>query len=329
MNVQIITATIENPIRGVWVADLVSVDEPQSGEIQILNTTFTGTVLSKRLDGGVWKSRFIGGNYALHKSPGFRQYRGNVNVSTIVSDVIRFCGENPGTINVNRYVDSFERSDQSAAMSLNILADLFDCVWYIGFDGKTHFVPSRDGRAIQDPIVLETTGDEATMYVDDFADVQPGDLIEGKRVEHARYLLSPNSSIAEIRFRAPLDKPDRAWYARTYRAQVDKQNADYSVDVVVDSRFQLSRVPLYAPAKTILDSGDLVTIGFFRADPRLPFAVPCQTSKEIDCGGLVYIPGTPGSLTYTPPATKENPIPTPVTVSASPATPTKIIGVIK
>lgn len=329
MKIQAIKATIEAPIRGVWVADLVSIDEPQSGTLEIFGAEFVGTVVSKSEYGGLWHSRFVGGNHSLKKSPGFRQYRGRVEVSTIVNDIIRFSGETPGTISIDQTVESFERSDQSAGVSLDILGDLFGCIWWISFDGKTNFGPSRSGKTIKDPILLDVNETGATVVLSSFSDLNPGDLIENRKIEHVRYLLEANKLVAEISFNLPLDKPDRSWYGRIYRAQVERQHLDYSVDLIVDSKFQLSRVPLHAPAKTILKEGDLVNVGFYRADPRLPFAIPSETSKVIDIGTFQYTPGSPtttGQLIWIPPASPDNPAPAPVTLTPAGSS---LYGVIK
>lgn len=325
----IVSATIEEPFRGVWVADIVSTVAQESGVFDVLETPFRGTLIAPPvLDGAVYKARIVGGSHGLRNTLGFRQYRGSIPIATIARDAIGLCGETPGNIEASTRVDHFERGEASVARTLDVLASFVGGTWFVSRDGKTNFQTSRAGYEIEDDVAVTLAFDGADCEIvsaQDF-DFQPGDTRGGRTVQHIRWRLDSDRLIAELRYDSyGLNLPPPLWYGRIFRGQVESQNRDYSVDVIVDSKFSMRSVPLMGPMKTIMNAGDLVSVGFYRGDPRFPYAINAER-KTVDAGTLSFAPGSSGAvLTYTPPATLEVPIP----IGGAVTTGTAVEGVLK
>lgn len=329
---QTVNATIEEPLTGTWVLDLVSLNEPQSGTITILDQAWEGTVISKRQEGAAWYSRIVGGNYALNERTTYRQYKGTVSVQEILMSAIRQAGETVGNIDISENVSQYLRTNETLTHTLNVAADLFNLDWWIDRIGLLNFGMIQGGELDREILLIDSDGDGgATFAVSSFDDIQTRATYEGETIYHIRWLLRENSFDAEVSFKeTKIDyAKSREWFGRTFRAQVNTQNTDQTLDVIVNAEFSMGKVPILAAAETYLSGGDLVTVGFYANDPRNPYAVPTDHNRVPDVGSLAFNPGTSGAtLLYTPPATPQNPAPVPITVATPPSS-TPVKGVIQ
>jgi hypothetical protein len=321
-----LTATIEEPLQGAWVADVVTL-RMVSDSFELGGVAWFGSTVSAFVDGGRWRARIVGGRGKLGIKLSNRQYRGSVRIDKIASDIIQAAGETVGNVTSSVRFENYERGELSAGKCLDNLASLSNHTWYVDRDGNTHFTEARTIRTVTGIVHARDTN-SVTLNVKT-ADINPGDFYDGRRIEHLRWILSSDKLLAELSFTNPfaMGTDRNAWYLRTYAAKVDKQNLDGTVDLIVDGKFTANLVPLVGPVEANMQPGDLVTFGYFRGDPRSPYAVPATSTKRIDMGALIYIPGTPGSLSWVPPITRDNPIPAPQTVLPSPPG-TPIYGVI-
>lgn len=294
-----ISAIIEEPSSGAWIADTVDTVAPTGSLTLNDGIPWTGTIVSTTKDGGRYNSRIIGGKGQLGKSLPDKWYNGSTIIDTVASDAISEAGEILGLSSLGVRVDAWQRKEGSLGSALNQLIAIAGGSWWVARDGFVD-LGTRSGSVI-DPAsvsIISSDVDGSILLNVSAARIKPGDTWLGRTIAHVRHTLSPENIVSHIYF---TDLPTLSLsvdYLRTYSARVNSQNSDGTLDLIVDGRFAVNPVPLLSgiPAKITILPGDQVTMGWLGGDPRAPYAMGTQQTgsaaaarvgDSCDCGTLI------------------------------------------
>ena len=276
-----ITALVEEPATGAWVADVVTTDKP-TFPLSIGEVDWTGTPASPgpMLDGSRWRCRVVGGAGKLGTVLRAKNY-GTVPYSRVVSDILRECGETAGTINAIGQTPYYERADeQTAGEALAELCAAAGVTWWVDRAGLVQVAPARPSGTVDETVLHRLSLDESGTVIfnaENASTLLPGQTLDGNVLGALRWSLSAkrltvDCAVAAVTFP---DQRDR-FYERTYSAKVATQNGDGSVNVIANGAFELSNVPLLSgiPGAVLkMLPGDLVAVGFFGGNRSTPYAV--------------------------------------------------------
>jgi hypothetical protein len=345
--------TIEEYEQGAWVADLVF-SSPPDGKIDLWGETWVGTVLSSRQDGGRWRTRIIGGAGGLTKLVRDRQYSGAQSISKIAGSILSQAGEIAGSTLTDR-LENYLLREASAGQALDGLTGHAGVSWRLSRVGKVDLYRPASGLEIDPKACLKlgvSPSGSVSLAVASSSSVQIGQTFEGKRIRGIRWHVSPSTLSADVDF-SPSRLPDLSGLdlLRIHSAKVERQNADGSLDLIVSGKFGLAKVPFLSGlpgSKVTLVAGDLVSVGFFKADSRSPYAMStgqasgstagvAREGDSVDCGTLV-VPTTlagvlgpiPFQITYVPPGPTHTAEVAAAVLAMAPFAPTSIdlVGVI-
>lgn len=315
------------PLSGAWSADIAvspvqgSVPAALTGTVPIeLNgLTLSGTVLrSDAIDGQI-VARVIGGKGGLSTVLVERYYKGGSTVRTIIGDILRECGETLASASsaalLDQIMPTWQRAAETAGDALTRLAVALGGNWRMTASGEVLLV----GAETWPTVTLEHTlvpGSDALagMYRIAWPETTPDTLVpgvtfRGMRVRYIVHELTPQGLRSEVRTIEPrglLDRLRRArdgWYSRLWPGVVEKQNADGTVDVVIDGRFGETGVRLRhgLPGVTVLVAqGQQVLVGYEADDPKRPFAALWTSSGTAKFGTLLTAQNA-ASLALLPP----------------------------
>jgi hypothetical protein len=278
----IIDAQVEEFEHGAWVADLSSLDA-FSGSFDMAGSKWTGTKVTERVDFSRYYTRVVGGAGKLGVTIADKYYAGNVALSVAVQDVCREAGETFGGAAPGLFLNTYERIRCKASEALDNLAKVFDLIWWIDRSGAVQMQKARPPSPDATGTRIASDSDASILLV------EPSGVVLGagyestdpvaklKPIRHVRWHYTSQRITAQLYplpflFRSPV----QTIYAALYSARVDKDNGDGTIDVIADSRFGITRVPLLSGvpgSKVQVRAGELVTLGFFGADPQKPFAV--------------------------------------------------------
>ena len=269
----VVEAMIEEFEQGAWVADLLSVEQ-YDGSFDFSGETWTGAMVSERLEFERWHTRVVGGAGNLGAQVLDKFYSGQVSLQVAAQDVCRECSEAFGSAQPGVFLTTLDRLKGPARGALDSLALAFDLIWWVGRDGNVN-VRTR-------PPASEAKGSRVSSAADSVLLVEPESLVIGstydsKPVRHIRWEYSAKRFAARVYFvpfvfRAPVETR----YDRVYSALVDKDNGDGTIDVIADQRFGVTKVRLFGgvPGSTVkMNSGEVVMLGFFAGDPQKPYAM--------------------------------------------------------
>ncbi len=285
-----ISALIDEPLQGAWVASVTMVEEI-TGSFELGETTWVGTAASPGpiLDGARWRATIVGGAGKLGSQVLEKNYSGGIAFATVAADILRDCGESPGTLQVPGQARYYERARQTAGQALTELAAAAGAVWWVGRDGLVSMAPARSSAVLNEADLHRVAFDaDGTIVLNALksSDVLPGMTIDAKKIAALRWSLSPQRLTVDCAFSQIVlpDAQDR-FYERTYSAKVHQQNGDGTVDVIANGLFELNRIPLLSgvPGSRItMKPGELVAVGFFGGNRSQPYAVAALQS---DSGG--------------------------------------------
>lgn len=268
----LISASIEEHERGAWVAELVTTTTYE-GSFIAGGSTWVGTIVGiPQKVGGRYKTTVVGGKGKLSLPIKERFYKGGASIATIFRDMLN--GEQ-GQTSLTARAPTYQRQAGKLGEALDYLSDTYGVIWWVDRDGTLRLEKTRENGEITHGVVLERDVDTSvTLSVAKAEGIIPGKAFEGRIIRHVRWLLSPQSLRAELSFKAyeiPLVGVD---YLKKYSAVVERQNADGSLDLVVNGRFGLTNVKWFSsiPANVQINQGDIVTVGFWAGDPRQPYA---------------------------------------------------------
>ncbi len=268
---------IEVSERGTWVADLVfpeistGVFETGAGE------TWTGTIVSQVEDGTTWHATIVGGKGFLGKVLKDKWYQGGGTGNTIAKDIINEAGESLGDLALPTRAPQYFRQTAKAGEQLDTICDLLKANWWINRAGSL-VCGTRAATAIDPKERVQVAEDtnSVTLSTDITAGIEPGCTWNSRAVRHVRWVLS-EKTYAELSYLPLKVVPDQRQgldYSATHKAVVKSQSANGKLSVQVDGRYTLTEVPWLGgiPAKVTLESGDLVSVGFWNHDGRQPYA---------------------------------------------------------
>ncbi len=355
-NLNLVAAFVELPLTGAWTAD-VRVSQRQGDTAAALTGTvaidldglsFTGTVVRSQVDDNSASARVVGGAGKLSNVLGERYYKGSPTVGKIVEDILRDAGEtlasDGSTTILGTVLGTWHRRGETGGEALSRVLSTHGGSWRVKPDGTVLVVGTESWPIVETPHVLVPGSDGATGFYRVAwrgatpTTVLPGITFQGQRIRHVVHELDSGKLRTELRYIEPRSVLERmaalvsknAGYSRLLPAIVEKQNADGSLDVVVDNRYGLTQVALRLGLPGFaakIGQGSQVLIGFAADDPRQPVAFlwpdgsssvelvfeggtksVARVDDTVDCGKLRYVPGSPGALFYTPPGGIEAPV---------------------
>jgi hypothetical protein len=329
----IVSCVIEEPLEGAWVADVVSTHELTNGTIVVGGSTWVGTLVApSAADGGRWVTRIVGGAGKLGVALSELSYGATLAAKSVVEGICQAAGETLEPVTVTSRVASWTRKNGTAGQTLREIADAVKMQWWVARDGRVNFGARSTVASLATGMALLSRDIDCEIFSAESCVLVPGMTFGGRAVKALRWQLNSSKLVATVYYTALPALPDISqFFAATHSAKVVSQNANGSLELIVDGRFSMSRVPLMVglpTAKVELVEGDEVVVGFYARNPQLPYAMCTQqgggtkavatVGSEGDAGTIQYTPGSPGALIYTPPATEANPIPTPVTAAGQP-----------
>jgi hypothetical protein len=319
-----ISGYIEEPERGAWVADLRFAEEP-AGSFELVSgePSWSGTVLYSEDEGGkIFPTRIVGGNGKLSQTLPEKWYRGGGTGNTIAADILRACGETAGAIDLPTRCPQYHRHRGTAGEQLDALCDLLGADWWVARDGTVN-AGTRQAVEIdtKDRVKVETVSDgSVTLSVTGTVGIAPGVTLAGNMIRHVRYSVGEKLTVELSRRPWPslLNSDTELDLAAPHKAVCESQNADGTLNLIVDGRFSLTSVPWLSgvPGKVAINAGDLVSVGFWNRDQRQPYAYSlgqsagvlspsARVQDQVEAGTLilgqnlsfaisaVYVPPTP------------------------------------
>ncbi len=231
-------------------------------------------------------------------------YLGGGTGNTIVRDILRAAGE-IGLPTLPVRVASWLRSEGTAGQALDQIVATLDALWWVDRDGTVRASARRPSNTV-DLTKWTRVGsdvDGSISYVgDSAAGILPGMVTETKTIRHVRWHLDGSRITAEVSF-VPYEMADLRGgldYLRSHRAVVESQETDGTLNLIVDNRFSLTKVPFQAgiPGTIKILPGDVVTVCAWGGDPRQWFAhslirTPgspvARVGDSVDCGTLLVV----------------------------------------
>jgi hypothetical protein len=209
-----------------------------------------------------------------------KNYDGGTPWATIARDIIREAGERAGTLGFSGMASYYERARASAGEALGALCDACGATWWVDRTGAVQFEAKRPAGTVDETKLARDALDvdgSVTYVVQQLASVLPGQVFDGKTIAHLRWILDPQRLIVECSpLLANIDPPKSDdFYRLTYEAKVDSQNANGSVNVIVNERFFMRNVRLLAGlpgTKVTVNPGETVAVGFLGGSRSKPFA---------------------------------------------------------
>lgn len=176
--VRVVAGSIVVPTYGLWAGDvsLATADPvPDDVALSLGNLTLRGHVYRQSLFCGERKCRLVAGAGGWRKTIGWRQYSlaGGVNLSLVLGDAARECGER---VNVqNDYVigTGWVREKAAASRQLRLLAG---SDWYVDPSGVTQIAAWPTKTITSAFTVIDQDGAEGrvTIATEDYASWMPG-----------------------------------------------------------------------------------------------------------------------------------------------------------
>lgn len=306
-----LSANLEEPEQGTWVADLVHLGS-YPGSFDLGGVTWTGAALASVSDGPRMKTRVVGGKGKLSSVVRDQYYYGGGTGDTVIGDIARSVGETyvPGA---PQRVASWSRAFGTAGQALDQICQTLGILWWVDLQGRLR-AGSRPTGTVDTSGRTQTSADvdgEISFVGDSVNGLAPGMTLDGKTIRHIRWELTDKRLTAYVSF-VPYALPDLRGgldYLRSHRAVVESQEADGTLNLIVDNRFSLTKVPFQGgvPGKIALRAGDVVTACAWNGDPRQWFAHSVQRVDgrvTVDCGTLLFTqlpvtpPGTGGTVVF-------------------------------
>lgn len=318
-------ALVTLPLTGAWHADVrVS---PRQGDTGVAlaglvtltfdDLTLTGTVLRSQVDDGEIAARIVGGAGKLSNVVSARYYYGSPTVRRVIEDILRDTGGETLAVDSSATVLStvlavWQRVAESAGAALSRITAANGGSWRVKPDGTVLIVGAETWPVVEPPHVNVAGSDPVVgTYRVAWADgslpaiVLPGITFRGSRIAYVVHELGPGALRSELRFAEPHALLERlsalvaksTAYSRLLPGIVERQNADGSVDVVIDNTIGLTQVALRSGVpglRVLVQQGQQVLVGFEADDPRRPFAALWGQSGSAEFGSIGISGATAG-----------------------------------
>jgi len=334
-DVAVLEATIGMPRVGLWVADLVTMDEGPEivGQVTIqvgAKLSLVGTVVRGGAYQGRRTVRVVAGAGGLHTDVAGRWYQG-VPLSIAVGDAISEAGETLSTTSDQALLGAVStpgwcRTKGAAADALGRLVADAGAVWRALPDG-TIWVGTEtwpEAPAMPDVLLFEDRKSTGRVAIATEAPtVLPGASFQGQHISYVEIAVQEDKIRVELfveydgaatdRFKrglvavigAVVDKKIDA--LAMYPAKVVQQNADGQLECVTeDDRIgSIGPLPIrlgLPGAKVKIKSGARVLLGFENGDTRAPYAALWDTAEldELELLADTSFKVTAGQVELTP-----------------------------
>lgn len=315
--VDVLKACVEEPLEGVWVAD-VEVDAANLGDVDLTGAItldlegviYQGTALPGRseVEAGRYMLRMVGGAAGLSTAISARAYEGP-NLATILEDILGAAGETLDAASVSLsgiVAPRWVRPRGAASEALDELATFAGVRWRISRGGgvllEQGSAPFSPTEVEFDRLDLDARPRAMLIAPKGGGLVEPGQTVEGRRVMHAHTILSSKGTRQVLRFED--DRARGLWsrligsavdrglsYRALYPATVVRQRSDGTVDVLPDDEAigartgGLTGVTLrsgLAGWKAEVPEGTRLLVGFEAGDPTRPYAALWDRGGEVD-----------------------------------------------
>lgn len=323
------TALVTLPLTGAWTVDLAlspvqdDVGAALTGRVRIdLNgLTLSGTVVRSEAIDGIIAARVVGGAGKMGTELPEKFYRGSSTLAKIVGDMLREAGETlagaSSTTLLANALGTWQRARETVGAALSRVLRLFGGSWRMTPAGEVLVVAAESWPVVA-PAHTLVAGSDPTLGTYRVAwpdttpsDVLPGVTFRGARIRYVIHELTAGSLRTEVRTQEPRQSLDRLrvlmaredWYTRLWPGVVDRQNADGSVDVVVDGKWGETAVTLrhgLAGVTVLVAAGQQVLLGYEGADPKRPYAALWKASGTAKIGTLLLAQNA-ASLALLPP----------------------------
>lgn len=304
------------PLSGAWWVDVhVSPRQGTTGvaltgaQVVSLNgIDLYGTVLRCDVVDGMIEARIVAGAGGLSTTLAERYYKGGSSVRKIVGDILRDCGEtladDASAAILDQTMPTWQRAREPAGTALSRVVEAVGGSWRMTTTGQVLIVGTESWPTVA-PVHTLIPGSDGALGIYRVAwpettpdDLLPGVTFRGMRIRYVVHELTAASLRTEVRTQEPRGYLERMrallsrgeWYSRLWSAVVDKQNADGTVDVVVDSKWGETQVPIRhgLPGMTVeIQQGQQILVGYENDDPKRPFAALWKSSGTAKIGTLV------------------------------------------
>jgi len=308
----ILSGEVSMPRIGAWHADLSVDAEVLGGSVTLVfeGVELKGTVLRSGLYGGRVGARIVGGAGGISKEIVVKNYAAGAGtkISAVVADILRETGEKLAATSdqsvLGRTLATWERIAGPASHALVNVLDKAGAVWRVLRDGTIWVgVATYPEATVEHVLIDEDWVNGILTIAPEKADLEPGTTFRGQKIEEVVHRLSPGSLRAEAHLTSVSSSLNRFLgnirrqvdLSRQYPGRVSKQNADGTLQVVLDDEkvkgSGLDKVPYYVGlpgAKVKVNPGQRVLLAFEAGDGSRARVVGWQAggqAKEIAIGG--------------------------------------------
>lgn len=285
--IDLLRAQVHEPATARWWADVEvsgtgTATLSGAATVEILDGSWSGTVVSSAVNGDRVQARVVGGTNGLVSTVPHKQYLGSTTVQRIVSDLMSECGE---VLDVNgsdaaalaTVVPHWERVSTRAGDALNALLSRTGTTWSMSRAGGVRVGrPGYAAASTPGPVLSDDGSAGILICAADAIAAAPGTTVEGHAIDRVVWDLTGAQLRAELYYGGSAPATTRALEERaTVTAGVNSQDADGSLEVIAAGAYGLAGVPLYPGlpgASALLQPGARVLVAYASGDPRQPVA---------------------------------------------------------
>jgi hypothetical protein len=318
-NRAILSGTVRLPLSGRWTADLRAVGTVAfSGamELDLEGAAFRGTVVRSDVYAGETHCRLVGGAGGLDRPLPERWYRGSPTLRSIVEDILRETGEALSVTSDDTLLGSvlpaYLRTAGTGGACLRALLELYGARGRVLADGTVRIIEDETWP-VTEPAhsLIDSHRAEGwdLVYLTGPLDLAPGVTFRGRRIRYVEHELSAES----VRTRAYETDPRTLLerfggrseqgldYTRLWPGVVERQNADGSVDVIVQAlgrAWGITGAQVrtgYPSAQPRVSGGESVLVGFEAGDPRRAYATAWRGGGTARWGTVLIVATGPSA----------------------------------
>lgn len=304
-------ATIIMARVGAWSAEVIVDDETAlTGRVtlEIDGQTFLGSVVRSGVFAGRVSARIVGGAGGLKKKLPAKSYSNGPSCQQVLGDILRessetLAGSSSSAVLATRFA-RWHREEDTARHAIEAVAEKTEADWRVLADGTIWFgTDSYPEQKLEHDVVDEDWARGVITIDPAKPELRPGVTFLGLPVEEVRHYLTTHGlrteasaeSLAGHYRRLMGEAYRRIDYSRMYPGKVTRQNADGSIQVVLDDALVkspgLDHVPIRGglPGSVKVSGGTRCHIGFEAGDPSRPYAEGWETA---DCVSVAIANGS-------------------------------------
>lgn len=302
-----ISAHLHHPRIGAWECGLdLDLEIPANGKLKFRldDLEFTGTVLKDHTgtDGPRSKCRVVAGNGHLTQILKPHSYSGGagVKVGTIVTDILKDCGEDLSDLSdgptLDKVLPRWHVSAVSAQQALTALAQQVDAAWRVLRDGTVWFgAETWPTVKPEGTLVHEAWTDGHLVLAAETPNMVPGTIYNGQKIEHVthefgsklRTHVRTEGGSAVNAFAKVARLGQHIDFSREYPCEVVTQNPDGTLQLLPDDEIMkssgLDHVPIrygIPGIKATVSKGARCHLAFAAGDPTRPYVSVWEYDPE-------------------------------------------------